>query len=132
MNGIENKKIAKRGEIQIEENKITRKITCGNPLFKLTCNFLTSIHINGRLSKTRSPSIFNLFVKYIIIRMNKIKGNSSGTLTLVSLNFWSISLHRPCWHFLAQSPGEEVLSPSPAMASEMRGWHFLAPLLRLS
>jgi hypothetical protein len=26
---------------------------------------------------------------------------------------------RECWHFLAQSPSEEVLSPSLAMAPEM-------------
>jgi hypothetical protein len=37
-----------------------------------------------------------------------------------------------CWHFLAQSPSEEVLSPSLGMVQEMHGWHFLAPLLRLS
>ena len=27
----------------------------------------------------------------------------------------------PCWHFLTQSPSEEVLSPSLAMALEMPG-----------
>jgi hypothetical protein len=33
-----------------------------------------------------------------------------------SLHSWAVG---GCWHFLAQSPSEEVLSPSPVMVLEM-------------
>jgi hypothetical protein len=35
----------------------------------------------------------------------------------------SNGVRNACWHFLAQSPSEEVLIPSPATALEMPGWH---------
>jgi hypothetical protein len=53
----------------------------------MTCNFFTSIYINRGFIRTRSSSIFGIFVKNIIIRFIKVKGTVVVPLPLRALTF---------------------------------------------